>query len=69
MTKREREIREMLERAWREEDARQKSFVTLSESNLRLLAEYYEAGVPYGATPEGFQRWLEEVEGGDLSDD
>ncbi len=60
MSKRDREIRKMIEWQWEEEERKQRRRVTLSESDLRLLEKYYQAGIPYGDTPEGFNRWLEE---------
>jgi hypothetical protein len=63
MSKRDREIREMIERAWEEEERKErehKGFLNFNENDMRLLEEYYAIGLPYGNSPEGFNRWLEE---------
>lgn len=60
MSNRDREIRDMLDQAWQKEERKQRRFLTLSESDMRLLEKYYEAGLPYGNTPEGFNQWIEE---------
>ena len=62
MSNRDREIRDMLDRAWRQEEQKQRGFLTLSENDMRLLEDYYAAGRPYGNTPEGFNQWLEELD-------
>ncbi len=63
MSTRDREIRDMIEKAWQEEERKQqdkKGFLNFNESDMCLLKEYYEIGLPYGNSPEGFNRWLEE---------
>lgn len=66
MSTRDREIRGMIERAWQELEQKerkerdQKGFLNFNESDMCLLKEYYETGLPYGNSPEGFNRWLEE---------
>ena len=62
MSNRDHEIRDMLDRAWRQEEQKQRGFLTLSENDMRLLEDYYAAGLPYGNTPEGFNQWLEELD-------
>ena len=63
MSTRDREIRRMVEKAWQEEEQKErntKGFLNFNESDMCLLKEYYAAGLPYGNSPEGFNRWLEE---------
>lgn len=63
MSTRDREIRGMIEKAWEEEEQKerdQKGFLNFNESDMCLLEEYYAIGLPYGNSPEGFNRWLEE---------
>lgn len=61
MSKRDREIRDMIERAWQEKERKeQKGFLNFNENDMRLLEEYYARGLPYGNSPEGFKRWLQD---------
>jgi hypothetical protein len=56
----------MIEKAWEEEERKEqnerntKGFLNFNESDMCLLEEYYAIGLPYGDSPEGFNRWLEE---------
>ncbi len=63
MSTRDREIRRMIEKAWQEEEQKERStkgFLNFNESDMCLLEEYYAGGLPYGNSPEGFKRWLQE---------
>ena len=66
MSTRDREIREMIEKAWEAEERKElkeKGFLQFNENDMRLLEEYYASGLPYGNSPEGFNRWLHERSG------